>query len=76
MTWGTYGTSIDEQLEKKLIGVDTIYSTKDAFAAKLKDGNVVAWGNRMTGGNADYVQGQLPFGWTGAWLRGGRSGGG
>ena len=42
-----------------LIGVEAIYSTGGAFAAVLKDGTVVTWGNKNVGGDSSTVQAAL-----------------
>ena len=41
------------------LGVDTIFSTDDAFATKLPDGRVVTWGHAGYGGDSSSVQVQL-----------------
>ena len=43
------GDSSSVQTELKV--VDTIYSTDNAFAAKLLDRSVVTWGHKDGGGN-------------------------
>ena len=40
-------------------GDEAIYSTAAAFAAKLADGRVVAWGNAGNGGDSSSVQAEL-----------------
>jgi hypothetical protein len=40
-------------------GVDKIYSTHYAFAAKMQDGSVVTWGSPMSGGDSSRVQAEL-----------------
>jgi hypothetical protein len=40
-------------------GVDTIYSTARAFAAKMQDGSVVTWGDDVWGGDCSRVQAEL-----------------
>jgi hypothetical protein len=40
-------------------GVDTIFSTRQAFAAKLLDGSVVTWGSAGGGGDSSSVQTEL-----------------
>ena len=43
-------------MQAALIGVKTICSTSHAFAAVLKDGTVVTWGNKnMGGGDVPYA---------------------
>ena len=51
------GDSSSVQAELK--AVDTIYSNKNAFAAKLKNGTVATWGDRRWGGNSSSVQAEL-----------------
>jgi hypothetical protein len=46
-------------VEGKLQNVDAIYSTNTAFAAKLKDGSVVTWGEKDYGGDSSSVEGKL-----------------
>jgi hypothetical protein len=43
-------------------GVDTIYSTYGAFAAVMKDGSVVTWGDSNYGGDSSLVQAELKQG--------------
>jgi hypothetical protein len=54
----TGGESSAVQAELKQ-GVDTIYSTECAFAAKMKDGSVVTWGRAGHGGDSSAVQKEL-----------------
>ena len=46
-------------MQTQLQGVDTIYSTVGAFAAKLADGSIVTWGSASCGGDSNSVQAQL-----------------
>ena len=41
------------------IGDETVYSTECAFAAVLKDGTMVTWGNKNVGGDSSTVQAVL-----------------
>jgi hypothetical protein len=50
------GPDVCSQLDR---GVHTVYSTDRAFAAKLRSGEVVAWGDPNYGGDASLVQDQL-----------------
>jgi hypothetical protein len=43
-------------------GVDTIYSTGNAFAAVMKDRSVVTWGHTRWGGDSSLVQAELKQG--------------
>ena len=43
-------------------GVDVIYATYNAFAAKKTDGSVVTWGNSLNGGDSSGVASQLTAG--------------
>ena len=43
-------------------GVKYIYSTTFAFAAALRDGSVVVWGDAFCGGNPGAVRDQLATG--------------
>jgi hypothetical protein len=55
--WGnSAGCSESSQLNQ---GVEAIYSTTRAFAAKLDGGGVVTWGPRNYGGNSSSVQKEL-----------------
>jgi hypothetical protein len=40
-------------------GVDTIYSTNVAFAAKMQNGSVVTWGDPGSGGDNSAVEAEL-----------------
>jgi hypothetical protein len=40
-------------------GVDTIYSTRFAFAALMQDGGVVTWGDNARDGDSSRVQAEL-----------------
>ena len=62
VTWGDAecgGDSSSVSAELKQQAVDTIYSTSDAFAAKMADGSVVTWGDAMRGGNSSSVSAEL-----------------
>jgi hypothetical protein len=57
-TWGDAdfgGDSSRVQAELKQ-GVDTVYSTFGAFAAKMQDGRVVTWGRADRGGDSSRIQ--------------------
>ena len=61
VTWGRAdrgGDSSAVQAELKQ-GVDTIYSTRYTFAAKMRDGSVVTWGHARSGGDSSAVQTEL-----------------
>ena len=46
-------------VQTKLKAVDTVYSNKTAFVAKLTDSSVVTWGFVGDGGDSSSVQGEL-----------------
>ena len=53
VTWGAkYCRGDSRSVQAALIGVVKIYSTFRAFAAVLKDGSVVTWGNTVSGGDS------------------------
>jgi hypothetical protein len=61
VTWGNDekgGDSSAVQAELKQ-GVDTIYSTRYAFAAVMRDGSVVTWGNASYGGDSSTVRAEV-----------------
>ena len=60
VTWGDKAYGGDSSTVKtKLRGVETIYSTRSAFAALLKDGTVVTWGDSNEGRLFQYGKDQI-----------------
>ena len=60
MTWGTVESGGDSSAVKnQLQGVKQIQAAKNAFAALLADGSVVAWGDADWGGDSSEVQEQV-----------------
>ena len=64
MAWGdrTYGGDVSKAQAQLDLGVEQVWSTRDAFFAKLSNGKGVAWGDPTYGGDASGVQAQLDLG--------------
>ena len=60
VTWGSPAWGGDSSSVAELLSsVDTISSTKYAFAAKKADGSVITWGDSARGGDSDSVAASL-----------------